>query len=121
MRHKEGVCIVKLKEILVMVLMTIFANWFVIKILGIYESVIKPTELMWILGFFTGTVATKLLTELSEKQTYPNNRKELMQLLQRCEYFDQSLNMMEPSFIQSKLVVDMPVIIKQVKELLKED
>lgn len=51
----------------------------------------------------------------------PNNKYQLMRLLQKCEEFDKTLNMMEPSFIQSKLVVDMPVIIKQIKDILKED
>ena len=53
----------KPKEIALMVIMTIFMNWFVIKLLVISETVIPKTEMMWIIGFFTGVIATKLLIE----------------------------------------------------------
>lgn len=56
----------KLKEILAMFILTIFTNWFILKMLNMYGSVVKPTEITWLLGLFTGVIIAKLLTELIE-------------------------------------------------------
>lgn len=57
----------KLKEIIIMSFVTILMNWFLIKMLNINGSIIKPTEVMWIIGFFTGVVFTKLIIELFKR------------------------------------------------------
>lgn len=58
----------KWKEIIAIISMIIFMNVFTLYLLK-DGSIMDPREIIWITGFFSGAIATRLLMEILQRST----------------------------------------------------